>query len=143
MSLNIVDLPTSGGFFKPTEEMKEYAAFLLEVRDFEEQRPGAYGPKDSALVDVTVFKSENALNARQPDEIQFGVRVEQTVLARDLKAVRGGATVVTLAQIPSTKPGQRPAWVWKPVSQAVKQAVAAYATEREAAIVANAPSFDD
>lgn len=146
MPLNLIDLPSQGGgWFKPETEKLDYAAFLLEVRDFEPQRPTAYGPKDSALVDMTVFKTAESLNAGTPDEIVTGVRVEQTVLARDLAPVKGGATVVTLAQIPSSKPGQRPAWVWRQAGADAKRKVAAYAEAREAAIdaaLADAPSFD-
>lgn len=146
MALNLVDIPTQGGgWFKPETEMTEYVAFLIEVKDFERQRPTPYGPKDSALVDITVFKTEADLTIGEPSEVITGTRVEQTVLARDLGPLKGSATIVTLAQIPSTKPGQRPAWVWRTAGAAVKKAVADYAEKREAAVeaaIANAPSFD-
>lgn len=145
MAPEFVDIPSGGGgWFKPDTDMIDYV-FLLEVRSFERQRPTPYGPKDSAIVDFTIFKSEDALNAGKPDEVTEGVRVEQTVLSRDLAPVAGGATVVTLAQAPSTKPGQRPAWVWRQASAEQKRKVVAYAEAREAAInaaMAAAPSFD-
>lgn len=148
MALNLVDIPTQGGgWFKPETDMLDYAAFLIEVKDIELQRPTAYGPKDSALVDLTIFKTEAELTIGEPTEVVTGTRVEQTVLARDLKAVgKGGATIVTLARIPSSKPGQQPAWVWRTAGAAVKKKVAEYAEKREAAIeaaIADAPSFDD
>lgn len=147
MALNLVDIPSNaGGWFKPKEEMLDYAAFLIEVHDFERQRPGTYGPKDSALVDLTIFADADALAALEPSEVVNGTRVEQTVLARDLGAVgKGGATIVTLAKIPSTKPGQQPAWVWRQAGADVKKAVAAYAEAREAAMeaaLADAPGFE-
>jgi hypothetical protein len=146
MALNLIDLPTQGGgWFKPEPEMLEYKAFLIEVRDFERQRPTPYGPKDSALVDLTVFADADSLNNGEPTEIKEGTRIEQTVLSRDLAPVKGGATIVTLAQIPSKKPGQKPAWVWRQASADVKKKVASYAEAREAAVdaaIADAPSFD-
>lgn len=144
MGLNLIDLPSGGGWFKPSTEMTDYV-FLLEVASFERQRPTPYGPKDSAVANITTFKSEASLDAGVPDEVAEGVRIEQTVLARDLAPVTGSATIVMLAQAPSTKPGQRPAWVWRQATPEAKRQVAAYAEAREAAInaaIASAPSFD-
>ena len=146
MALNIVDIPAGGGgWFKADPEMTEWTAFLIEVKHFERQRPGAYGPKDSALVDMTIFKSEESLASGIPDEVREGTRVEQTVLARDLGVIGvGGATIVTLAQVASKKPGSHPAWVWRQAGADAKRAVLAYAEKREAeldAILAGAPQF--
>jgi len=147
MALNLMDIPTQGGgWFKPDEEKLDYKAFLIEVKDVERQRPTAYGPKDSVLADLTIFKTDAELTIGEPAEEIKGTRIEQTVLARDLIAVgKGGATIVTLAQVPSTKPGQRPAWVWRQAGAAVKKQVVAFAEAREAAIESAldaAPSFD-
>ncbi|QNE75338.1 hypothetical protein F0344_12560 [Streptomyces finlayi] len=145
MALNLIDIPVqAGGWFKPAD-VQGSAAFLVEVHSFERQRPTANGPKDSALCDVTVFRTPDQLEAGTP-EITKGVRIEQTILARDLQAVVGGATIVTLDQIPPSKPGQRPAWVWRQLSDAqARNKVIAYANEREAkaeAAVDDAPDFD-
>jgi hypothetical protein len=146
MALNLVDIPASGGgWFKPTEEAKEYPAFLIEVLDFEAQRPGTYGPKDSVLVNMTIFADDEALDAGEPTEVKNGMRIEYTVLTRDLKSLVGGATIVTLAQVPPSKPGQQPAWVWRQAGAAAKKKVSAYVDSLNAAIeaaIANAPSFD-
>lgn len=145
MALNLIDIPASGGgWFTPTEEMKEYPAFLIEVLSFEGQRPGNYGPKDSVLVNMTVFADEDALNAGEPTEVRNGMRIEYTVLTRDLKTLVGGATIVTIAQVPSNKPGQKPAWVWRQAGAANKAKVAKYVDDLNAAIEAAldaAPSF--
>lgn len=145
--VNIIDLPTQGGgFFSAKPEMKEYAAFFVEVKDYEEQRPGQFGPKDSALVDLTVFATEADLTVGIPSEVREGVRIEYTVLTRDLKPVKGGATIVVLDQSVPTKPGQKPAWVWRQPSADVKRKVIAYVEARDAeleAALADAPSFDD
>lgn len=148
MALNLVDIPqTGGGWFKPETEKTEYVAFLIEIQHLQRQRPTDYGPKDSAVVDLTIFYTQESLDAGTPDEVVTGTRIEQSILARDLFALgEGNATIVTLAQIPSKKPGQHPAWVWRQAGVGVKGKVVEYATAREAAIeaaVADAPSFDD
>ncbi|WP_031513734.1 hypothetical protein [Streptomyces sp. NRRL F-5123] len=146
MALNLIDIPVQGGgWFKPADN-KDAAAILIEVHSFERQRPTPNGPKDSALCDVTVFKDAASLAAGTP-EVTKGQRIEQTILARDLQTIVGGATIAKLDQTAPTKPGQKPAWVWRPVTDAaVRNAVVEYATKREAAAeaaLADAPGFDD
>ncbi|MCS0601082.1 hypothetical protein NX794_07535 [Streptomyces sp. LP11] len=145
MALNLIDIPVqAGGWFKPADLFGS-VAFLIEVHSFEHQRPTPNGPKDSVLADVTVFRDQAQLNAGTP-EITKGTRIEQTILARDLQTIVGGATIVTLDQIPAKKPGQRPAWVWRPLNDAdARTKVIAYANAREAAAEAavdGAPDFD-
>jgi len=146
MSIELVDIPNEGGgWFKPDDAQKNYAAFLIEVKDWEPQRPGNFGPKDSALVDITAFATEGDVISGTPSEIRQGTRVEYTVLTAQLKSLVGKATVQTLVQKPPTKPGQKPAWAWSPASGAVRAKVGEYLAAREAAIealVADAPSFD-
>lgn len=147
MSYELVDIPSDGGgWFSPKDEMKSYVAFLIEVKDFELQRPGNFGPKDSALVDLTSFATMGELDAGTPTEVREGVRIEYTVLSAQLKKLVGKATVQTLIQRPATKPGQKPAWAWSPASAEVKGKVGKYLADREAelqAALANAPGFDD
>lgn len=145
MALNLIDIPVqAGGWFKPAENI-DAVAILLEVHSFDRQRPTPNGPKDSVLADVTVFKDAASLAAGTP-EISKGQRIEQTILARDLETIVGGATIVVLAQVPPKKPGAHPAWVWRPLTDAgVRKAVVEYANKREAAAeaaVAEAPDFD-
>lgn len=140
-----MDIPTQGGgWFKPADN-NSAVAILIEVKGFDRQRPTPNGPKDSILADVSVFQSDADLAAGTP-QIAKGQRIEQTILARDLADMVGSATIVTLDQIPPKKPGQRPAWVWRPVASAsVRQDVVDYATKREAAVNAaldDAPDFD-
>ncbi|MEU2854119.1 hypothetical protein [Streptomyces syringium] len=140
-----MDVPTqSGGWFKP-KEASSAVAILLEVKSYDRQRPTPNGPKDSVLADISIFHSADHLDAGRP-EVFRGQRIEQTVLARDLETVVGGAVLVTVAQVPPTKPGAHPAWVWRQVSDPlVVQKVVAYADQRDAALqaaVAAAPSFD-
>lgn len=146
MALNLVSIPASGGgWFKPDDSMADYPAFLLEVKDFEPQRPGQYGPKDSALVDMTQFRTDAELDAGTPDVIE-GIRVEQTKLAEALGRVgKGGASIVVLVKVPSKQAGRNPAWVWREAPADVQAKVIEYADARDAAIdaaIANAPSFD-
>jgi len=145
VALNLIDIPVqAGGWFKPAD-VKDSVAFLLEVHQFERQRPTPNGPKDSVLADVTVFRDGGQLQAGTP-EVTKGQRIEQTILARDLETIVGGATIVKLEQIPAKKPGAYPAWVWRPVTDAgVRNAVIAYAGKRDEAAeaaVADAPDFD-
>lgn len=145
MTLNLVDIPTAnGGWFKPKEVAKA-VAILLEVKQFDRQRPTPNGPKDSVLCDVTVFKTPEQLDKLAP-EVSKGQRIEQTVLARDLETVVGGAVLVTVTQVPAKKPGAHPAWVWKQVADTgIRNQVVAYAAQRDAAVeaaVAEAPDFD-
>ncbi|MEU8133218.1 hypothetical protein [Streptodolium elevatio] len=141
----LVDIPVqAGGWFKP-KEAAGAVAILLDVHSFERQRPTPNGPKDSILADVAVFRDDASLALGLP-EVAKGQRIEQTVLARDLETVVGNSTIVTLDQVPPTKPGAHPAWVWRPATDAkVRQAVIEYMTAREAAAdaaVAEAPDFD-
>ncbi|MEU6057002.1 hypothetical protein [Streptomyces sp. NPDC047097] len=145
MTLNLIDIPlAAGGWFKPAD-VQSAAAILLEIHSYERQRPTPNGPKDSVLADITVFHDAPQLAAGTP-EVFKGQRIEQTILARDLETVVGGATIVTLDQIPPKKPGQRPAWVWRPLNDAdARTKVIAYANAREAtaeAAVSDAPDFD-
>ncbi|MGW6600623.1 hypothetical protein [Streptomyces sp. NPDC055036] len=145
MALNLIEIPTqAGGWFKPADNVNA-PAILLEVHSFERQRPTPNGPKDSVLADVTVFRDAASLAAGTP-EVTKGQRIEQTILARDLETIVGGATIVKLEQIPAKKPGAHPAWVWRPITDAaVRTSVIEYANKREAqaeAAIADAPDFD-
>jgi hypothetical protein len=140
-----MDIPTAnGGWFKP-KEVADAVAILVEVKQFDRQRPTPNGPRDSALCDVTVFKTPEQLELLAP-EVSKGQRIEQTVLARELESVVGGAVLVTVAQVPAKKPGAYPAWVWRQVTDpAIRKQVIAYAEQRDSAVeaaAANAPDFD-
>ncbi|MFE9924248.1 hypothetical protein ACFYQA_22500 [Streptomyces sp. NPDC005774] len=145
MALNLIDIPVQGGgWFKPKDNLNA-VAILIEVHSFDRQRPTPNGPKDSILADVTVFQDAASLAAGTP-QVTKGQRIEQTILARDLETIVGGATIVTLDQVPPKKPGAHPAWVWRPLNDAdARTKVIAYANDREAkaeAAVADAPDFD-
>ncbi|GAA0967345.1 hypothetical protein [Actinocorallia libanotica] len=145
MALNLVDIPVQGGgWFKPADN-KGAHAILIEVHSYEANRPTPNGPKNSALCDVTVFRTAEDLLNGTP-QVAKGQRIEQTVLARDLETVVSGATIVTLDQIPPRKPGAHPAWVWRQITDpSIRQGIVAYASRRDAAAeaaLAAAPDFD-
>lgn len=145
MAFVLKEIPVQGGgWFKPKDNVNA-VAILVEVHQFERQRPTQNGPKDSILADVTVFPDAGSLQAGSP-QVTKGQRIEQTILARDLETIVGGATIVRLEQVPPTKPGAHPAWVWRPITDAsVRNAVIAYAENREKAAeaaLAGAPDFD-
>ncbi|AVO22516.1 hypothetical protein PBI_PAEDORE_33 [Streptomyces phage Paedore] len=145
MALNLIDIPVQGGgWFKPKENV-DSVAILIEVHSFDRQRPTPNGPKDSVLADVTVFPDAASLAAGTP-QVAKGQRIEQTILARDLETIVGGATIVKLDQVPPKKPGAHPAWVWRPLTDAAaRKAVIDYAGKRDEAAEAamdDAPDFD-
>ncbi|MCJ0870241.1 hypothetical protein [Streptomyces sp. AP-93] len=145
MTLNLKNIPTqAGGWFKPKEAV-DAAAILVEVSAWDRQRPTPNGPKDSALCTVSIFRTPEQLSSLTP-EVSQGMRIEQTVLARDLETMVGSAVLVTVAQIPPTKPGANPAWVWRQVNDpATRTQVIAYAEQRDKAVeaaVTAAPTFD-
>ncbi len=145
MPLDLMDIPTgNGGWFKP-REVADAVAILVEVHQWDRQRPTPNGPKDSALCDVSVFKTPEHLDRLAP-EVSKGMRIEQTVLARDLEKAVGKGILATVAHVPSSKPGGNPFWVWKQINDpAMRKQVMTYVAERDAAVeaaVADAPDFD-
>lgn len=132
-----------GGFFKP-ETHKDAVALLIEVKRFAHQVPGQYGPKDTAYVDISVFTTEADIDAGVVAFEAKGHAIQQSILARDLEALQGFATIVKLDTVPSKTPGGKPAWVWRQPEDGVKKKVAEFATKREAELKAameSAPSF--
>lgn len=145
MGLNFKETPQSGGgWFKPADHTGD-VAILIEVKEFERQRPTPNGPKDSALCDFTYFATQAELDAGKPSATVAGARVEQKALANDLSGLVDAATIVTVVQLAPKNGKPHGAWVWRHVSQTVKDAVIAYAEKREAARAAAvdaAPDFD-
>ncbi|MFI5863579.1 hypothetical protein [Streptomyces sp. NPDC051546] len=145
MAFVLKEIPVQGGgWFKPKDNVNA-VAILVEVHQYERQRPTPNGPKDSVLTDVSVFMDTASLQAGTP-QVTKGQRIEQTILARDLETIVGGATIVRLEQVPPKKPGAHPAWVWRPITDAaIRNAVIAYAENREKAAeaaLADVPDFD-
>lgn len=140
MSIEFAEVSSGGGsFFKPAE-VAEVDAFLIEVQRFEHQRPTNYGPKDTAVANLSLFRGFET----EP-EVVLGSQIQQTVLAKDLQPLVGKATIVKLEQGKSSKPGQNAPWVWRPVDADTKAKVVEYVKKREANLAeaaASAPSFD-
>lgn len=146
MAFQVRSIPQqNGGWFKPADH-KDDLAILVEIKALDRQRPTDHGPKDSALCDLTFFKTEAALDSGKPDEVVTGCRIEQTVLARDLFALEvGDATISSLDQVQS-KRGLNPSWVWRSVPSSVQQKVIAYGVAREEALakeLEDVPDFGD
>ncbi len=144
MAVIIDDLPQFGGYFKPAD-LLDAAALLVEVKQFERQRPTNNGPKDTATIDVTVFATEAEAVAGTPTVVIQNVWAEQKLLVRDLANKVGRAVVVTLAKLAPKQPGQKGAYVFNASSPTLRKAVADYAEKREQEIeaaLAAAPSFD-
>lgn len=138
MSLEIAQIPQRGSFFKP-ETFESADALLIVVERFEHQRPTPnYGPKDTAIATITVFKE-----GTEP-AVHNSVQIQQSILARDLEALVGKATIVKLDK-GNKKPGQQAPWVWREVTPELQAKVVEYVRAKEAeveAAKADAPDFD-
>lgn len=152
MTDNFRELPQApGGFFKPGDH-KDAVALMFEVRSYEHQKPGNFGPKDTTVCDITSFASDEDLANGTPSAYLKSVACEAKYLSRDLKTLADmapnadgvrGATIAKLGQS-APKAGQQPAWIFKPVSGDVKARVMAFYASRQAALaaaVADAPDF--
>lgn len=143
MAIKSVNTGT-GGFFKP-EEYLNAAALLIEVKSYQRERPTNYGPKDSALVDLTVFATEDEAAKGKPTNIIKDMRIEgKAVLTGALADIVGDATIQKLKQGVAKK-GQNAPWLYADPTPEAFAGVAAYYEAREAqlaAAIADAPDFD-
>ena len=145
MAFETTKIPGGGGAFFKAAEHVNALAILIEVRRFEAQRPGNFGPKDTIYADLTVFKDEAALDAGTPEFLSNSI-IQSTVLVADLETLVGKAATAKLVQGKSKTAGNKPPWVWREVEAPVQEKVVAYATARDeavAAAIADAPSFED
>jgi len=144
MTFEVEKIPGGGGaFFKPAEHM-DAVAFLIEVRRFEAQRPGSFGPKDTIYADLTIFKDMDENGGHPHPNFLSNAIIQSTLLAVDLETLVGKATIAKLVQGKPSKPGNNPPWVWREVDASVQEKVVAYATARDealAAAMAEAPEF--
>jgi len=126
-----------GQFFKPAD-FQGVDAFLIEVEDFRRQVPTNFGPKDTAVATLTVFRGFDGEPAVIPAS-----QIQQTALASALADLVGKATIVTMGQ-GKAKNGNNPPWIWTAIDAAPKAKVIDYVTKREAKIEADlndAPDF--
>lgn len=142
MALNIVDLPSVGGYFKP-KEFASYDALLIEVKQIERDVPTKYGAKDTITVDITAF--EDAEAAKRDAVVEsVGTRIQQVDLARKLAALGvGAATIVRVVKLEPSNDLPNGAWVFRNVAGPVRDAVIDYAERREAAATAAADEMPD
>lgn len=133
MSVQFREIAPRGSFFKPVEHAGS-VALLIEVKDFNRQVPTNYGPKDTAVCDVSVFATEGQLDTGSPAYVITNTKIQQAILAPRLEDLLGEATVQRLITLPPKTPGQRPAWAWEAVDGEVRDKVAAYVDQREAAV---------
>lgn len=140
--MQFADLPQgAGAFFKPAE-YADAVAILVDVKRFEAQRPGNFGPKDTVHADIFAFSSEADIEAGKAS-ISQGALIQNGALVRDLAGLVGNATIVKLDKAFFKQVGKE-GWVWKPVDAALKAKVIAYATKRQQELEAameDAPDF--
>ena len=140
---------SSSTFFKPADHAGS-VAMIFEARAFEPDRPSQYGPRDVITARVIDFPTEASITGNTPTIIE-SMSIDKTMIARDLKgdldkSRQSGVpelrvAIVTKAE--SSKPGQNPAWVLRPVSQAVFEKVAAWYEAREVEAKAHADAMPD
>lgn len=130
----------AGSFFKPKEH-KEAVAILAEVKKFEPQKPGKFGPKDTVTADLHIFATAGDLKKGEANVIQSAL-INNGLLARDLGPLVNKATIVKLDTV-ELKTGND-GWVWRKVDDATKAAVVEYAkayTAKVQAAMDEAPDF--
>lgn len=123
-------------------------AILIEFKEFKKDVPlfkpkevvltdkgtGAKSVKtitheDIAFVDLTIFPSEEHIDAGQPSAELENVKINQCLLAADLAEEKPGALLVKrLQRLPSN------ALVWRPVDGEIIKKVGAYYDQREEAL---------
>lgn len=138
MSIQFAEVATGGTFFKPADFSTGVTAFLIEVERFDRQVPTNFGPKDTAIATLTVFRGFDG----EP-QVNPAMQIQQTALAKGLADLVGKATIVGMGQ-GVARNGNNAPWIWTPVDAEAKAKVIAYVTEREAKIAADvesAPSF--
>lgn len=110
---------TGGGtYFKPAD-YGVGTVFVIDTLHFARQVPGDFGPKDVATADIHVMGDDGF------DTFE-SVKINQTYLSKDLEPFVGQTIAVTLEQT-DPKPGKKPAWVWRQVSdKSVLAAVTAF-----------------
>lgn len=140
--MKFTDLPSGAGtFFKPAE-YADAVALLVDVKRFEAQRPGNFGPKDTVHADIYAFKSIEDIEKGEAAVSQGGL-IQNGALVRDLSGLVGNATVVKLDKAFFKAVGKE-GWVWKPVDAAIKAKVIAFAQKRQEeldAAMEDAPDF--
>lgn len=133
------EISSGSAYFAPAEQVGA-AALLIEPTEFNADAMTDNGRKDQVIATVTAFATLDDLDNGVGAE-SVGLKVEQTVLARELKSMVGGATVVTVRQL-APRNGNRGAWVFDRVSPTVSNKVVEYIEKRDAK-VAEALSGDD
>lgn len=107
MALATFASSAGGSYFKPAD-YGVGSVFVIDVLHFARQVPGDFGPKDTVTADL------HHLNDGEFEVIE-GTKINQTYLALDLEPYQGQSIAVTLQQS-DPKPGKKPAWVWRPVT---------------------------
>lgn len=141
--MDFEDIATgAGAFFKPGDHL-DAPAILIEVKRFEPNRPGKFGPKDAVHADIHVFADAAALEAGAATVSQGGI-INSNALTRDLAGLVGKATIVRLEEV-FFKNANRDVPVFRQVDAATKAKVIEYAkayTEAVNAAAEDAPDFD-
>ena len=140
--MQFTDIPSGAGTFLKPADHKDAVAVLIDVKRFEAQRPGKFGPKDTVHADVYVFDSEADIDAGKANILQ-GALINSGAIVRDLAGLVGNATVVKFDTAYFKNAG-KDGWVLRGVDAGTKAKVVAYATKRQQELEAameDAPGF--
>jgi len=129
MSIQLATLTSASSFFSPSESAGA-VALIVEPKQFNAQVETSNGRKDQVIADVTTFITADDLESGN-GQVKTGLKVEQTVLARELKDKVGEIAAVTVRQL-AGRNGNRGAWVFDAVPAEIATKVIAYLEKREA-----------
>lgn len=136
-----------GAFFKPGDHMTDLA-ILIEPKSIsknvQNEYQGRVTTRDEVTADVTVFRTEEALNAGKPDEIVKSARFVHGMLTSSLeKLIEDKGAIVAIVRKVPTKAGS--GYAFRDPEARAEKAAQDYYFAREEAVKANladAPSFD-
>lgn len=136
-------------FFKP-EEFGGDLALIFEPLSVRENVPGKYGDRDHVRTKVTSFRTQEALDKKEPSSVAV-YEINSTVLARDLKelledsARKGDNSPALIAMLRQHTPknGGNKSWVFRVPQDADYDKAAAYYEAREAKIQAALAAVPD
>ena len=139
---------TGGGtFFKPAE-YADVKAIMIEPKMYLEDRPNGNfpGTRNELTADLTIFRNQESIDGNVEPEVLTNALLTNIGLTQDFANAqdRVEASVYRLELMPASKPGYKPFFVWREVSDDVAHGVIEYAERREAEIKAaldNLPDF--
>lgn len=114
-------------YFRP-KEATEGDIYVIEATDFEKDRPGNFGPKDTGYARVHVFA-----NGKGEPTVYERFSTEAKVLANTIGRAIGGAPLLVSLGQGRAKDGHNAPWVWVDEDPAKYPDIVAYFEKEQAA----------